>query len=90
MLAIPLFLCLLMGPHGKWVKRFLPNPVNRIAFISIIVVLIAAPFVEGANLLHRGETFGGYFYISQAILCGATLMRFPYIWWFKAQTKTVA
>jgi hypothetical protein len=78
-----------MGPHAQWVKRFLPNTANRLVFIVIVVALIVASVVVGTNLFHRGETFGGYFYIAQGLLCGGALTRFPYTWWFKSETPTV-
>jgi hypothetical protein len=86
LLAVPLFLCLLIGPHARWVRRFLPDTANRLLFIAIVVALIVASVIEGTTLLHRGQTFGGYFYITQALLCGSALIRFPYIWWFKSET----
>ena len=82
MLAIPIFLCLLVGPHAKWVKRFLPSTANRIVFVIIVAALIVAWIVQGTgSVTHRGRE--GYITWTFAVLYGAALYRFIYDWWLR-------
>jgi xanthine/uracil permease len=83
-LAIPIFLCLLVGPRAKWVKRFLPSTANRIVFVVIVVALIVAWIVEGTGSVSRGDR-GGYVILTFAVLCGAALCRFVYDGWPRTQ-----
>ena len=84
MLAIPMFLCLLVGPRAKWVKRFLPSTANRIVFVVIVVALIVAWIVQGTGSLTHGDR-GGYVTLAFAVLSGGALYRFIYDWWLKTR-----
>jgi hypothetical protein len=83
-LAIPIFLCLLVGPHARWVKRFLPNTANRVVFVVIIAAVIVALIVQGASGAAHGDG-GGYLNLTFGVLCGAALYRFIYEWWLRTQ-----
>jgi hypothetical protein len=85
-LAIPIFLCLLMGPHARWVKRFLPSTANRVVFVVIIVAVIVALIVQGAGGVTHGDR-EGYFDLTFAVLCGIALHRFVYEWWLRSQVQ---
>jgi len=87
MLAIPIFLCLLVGPHAKWVKRFLPSTANRIVFVVIVAALIVVWIVQGTGSVTHGDR-GGYITLTFAVLCGAALYRFIYDWWLRTPPET--
>lgn len=87
MLAIAIFLCLLMGPNAKWVKRFLPGTANRIVFLVIVVGLILAWLVQGTGSVKHGD-HGGYITLTFAVLCGGALYRFIYDWWLRTRPET--
>ena len=87
MLAIPIFICLLMGPRAKWVTKFLPSTANRIVFVVIVLALIVAWIVLGVGSVSHGDR-GGYLNLTFAALSGAALYRFIYEWWLRTQPPT--
>ena len=89
MLATPIFLCLLVGPHARWVKRFLPNTANRVVFVVIIAAVIVALIVQGASGVTHGDG-GGYLNLSVSpLLCGAALYRFVYQLWLRTEGQAI-
>jgi hypothetical protein len=82
-LYVILFLFVLIsGPHAKWVKRFLPNNANRIAFVVIVSPLIAGLFIMDIVIVVQGER-GGYIGMALSVLCFVALYRFISDWWLK-------
>ena len=46
-MGVVVLVCLLTGPHARWVKRFLPNTANRAAFVVIVIGIIVSWIVQG-------------------------------------------
>ena len=81
-MGIVIFICLLTGPHAKWVKRFLPNTANRVIFVLIVAGIIAAWIVQGVEIM-RHDPGKEYFAFASAILCSGALYRFIHVWWVR-------
>jgi hypothetical protein len=80
-----IFVCLLTGPHARWVKRFLPNTANRVVFVLIVTGMIVAWVVQGIELMKHGERGQEYFPFAFALLCGGALYRFVHVWWVRTE-----
>jgi len=83
-MGIVIFICLLSGPHARWVKKFLPNRTNRIVFVLIVSGIIVAWIVQAAEAINRGHRGQEYFPLASAVLCCSALYRFIHVWWIKS------
>jgi len=81
-LGIVIFVCLLTGPHARWVRRFLPNTANRVVFVLVVTGIIVAWVVQALGLVKRGRG-EEYFPLTFALLCGGALYRFVHVWWVR-------
>jgi hypothetical protein len=88
-MGIVIFICLLTGPHTKWVKRFLPNTANRVIFVVIVTGMVAAWIVQGTELINHAKGGEQYFPFACAILCGGALYRFVHVWWVRPEKPAV-
>ena len=84
-MGLLIFVCLLTGPHARWVKRFLPNTANRVVFVLIVTGMIVAWVVQGIELMKHGERGQEYFPFAFALLCGGALYRFVHVWWVRTE-----
>jgi hypothetical protein len=83
-MGVVIFICLLSGPHARWVKKFLPNTTNRILFILIVSGIIVAWIVQAVEVINHGQRGQEYFPLAFAVLCGGALYRFIHVWWVKS------
>lgn len=42
MIGLAILVCLLAGPNGKWVKKFLPTTANRLVFLIIVLFIVGS------------------------------------------------
>jgi hypothetical protein len=72
-MGVGVFVCLLTGPHARWVKRFLPNTANRAMFVIIVTGIIVAWIVQALELMKRDGRGQEYFSLTFALLCSCAL-----------------
>ena len=82
-MGVGVFVCLLTGPHARWVKRFLPNTANRAMFVIIVTGIIVAWIVQALELMKRDGRGQEYFPRTFALLCSGALYRFIHVWWVR-------
>lgn len=89
-MGIVVFLCLLTGPHARWVKRFLPNTPNRAVFVLIVTGMIVAWIVQGLELMKPHGRGREYFPFTFALLCSGALYRFIHVWWVRPKKPSAS
>jgi hypothetical protein len=81
MIGLAILVCLLAGPDGKWVKKFLPTTANRLVFLITVLFIVGSGISQGIDSLRHGEKGLGYFSLAMYGLCVLALWRFINSWW---------
>ena len=49
MIGLAILVCLLAGPDGKWVKKFLPTTANRLVFLITVLFIVGSEILKAST-----------------------------------------